>query len=261
MPLTLLDSREFAALMAPLGPFEPAPHLAVAVSGGADSMALAWLARAWAAERGGRATALVVDHGLRAESAAEAAATLARLAGMGLATEAIVLHGLAHGPGLAERARAARHAALSDAAMRLGALHLLFGHHAADQAETVAMRLLAGSGAAGLAGMAALVETAALRMLRPLLDVGPGRLRATLAAAAVAWVEDPSRRRVDHEQVDGLVGESPSPIDLPAGCFLAGRCARAEAACQAERQDLRVLADGRGLRCGRAVALPRQDAA
>ena len=63
---------EFAALMAPLGPFEPSPVLAVATSGGADSMALALLASAWARRRGGHVVALTVDHGLRPGSRAEA---------------------------------------------------------------------------------------------------------------------------------------------------------------------------------------------
>jgi tRNA(Ile)-lysidine synthase len=192
VPLSPLGQGEFAALMAPLGPFEPAPHLAIAVSGGADSLALALLARDWARVRGGRVTALVVDHGLRPESAAEAAATRTRLAALGIAAQLLALPGLGHGPGLAARARAARHAVLAGAAERLGVLHLLFGHHAGDQAETVAMRRLSGSGAAGLASMAALVESEGVRLLRPLLAVAPGRLRAGLLAAGVDWVEDPS---------------------------------------------------------------------
>lgn len=178
--------------MAPLGPFEPAPHLAVAVSGGADSLALALLARDWARERGGAVTALVVDHGLRAASADEAAMTLERLAGQGIAGRVLSLRDLASGPGLAERARAARYAALQQACRAAGILHLLLGHHAGDQAETVAMRLLAGSGPSGLAGMAALVETEAMRLLRPLLRVPPVLLRDRLRAAGLDWVEDPS---------------------------------------------------------------------
>ena len=73
-----------------------------------------------------------------------------------------------------------------------GILHLLLGHHAGDQAETLLIRALGGSGPAGLAGMAPLVETTRLRLLRPLLAMPPARLRATLVAAGVAWVEDPS---------------------------------------------------------------------
>src|SRR5581483_11924045 len=74
-----LTADAFAALMAPLGPFEPAPRLAAAVSGGADSLALALLSNAWVSARGGALLALVVDHGLRPTSAAEAAVTIERL--------------------------------------------------------------------------------------------------------------------------------------------------------------------------------------
>ena len=70
--------------MAPLGPYEPRPHLALAVSGGADSLALTLLARDWASACGGRTTALVVDHALRPASAAEAELTLRRLASLGI---------------------------------------------------------------------------------------------------------------------------------------------------------------------------------
>ena len=180
---------DFTAL---LGPFEPAPHVAVAVSGGADSLALALLADGWARARGGRVTALVVDHGLRAASAGEAEITVRRLGSRGISARVLTLCGLDHGPGMAARARVARHAVLAAACAEAGIVHLLFGHHAGDQAETVAMRLLGRSGPAGLAGMAALRETAGVRMLRPLLAVAPGCLRATVRAAGLDWIEDPS---------------------------------------------------------------------
>jgi tRNA(Ile)-lysidine synthase len=190
--MAALAPAEFAALMAPLGPFEPAPHLALTVSGGADSTALALLARDWCRARGGRVTALVADHGLRPASAAEADLTIARLAGLGITARLLRLEGLRRGPGLAARARQARHAALEAECAALGVLHLLLGHHAADQAETIAIRQLDHSGPAGLAGMAALVETGNVRRLRPLLAVPPGRLRDTLRQAGMEWVEDPS---------------------------------------------------------------------
>ena len=81
---------------------------------------------------------------------------------------------------------------LEAACAHAGILHLLLGHHAGDQAETLLIRSLGGSGPAGLAGMAPLVETTRLRLLRPLLAVAPARLRATLVSAGVAWIEDPS---------------------------------------------------------------------
>ena len=178
--------------MTALGPFEPAPQIAAGVSGGADSMALALLADAWARERGGSLLALIADHGLRAESGGEAASAAARLGSLGIAAKVLKIEGLARGPALAERARSARFAVLEAACAHAEILHLLLGHHAGDQAETLLIRSLGGSGPTGLAGMAPLVETTRLRLLRPLLAVAPARLRATLASAGVAWIEDPS---------------------------------------------------------------------
>lgn len=183
---------EFAAVMARLGPFEPEPRLAVALSGGADSTALLLLATAWACDRGGRVAALIVDHGLRPEAAAEASAAAAAASTLGAVPSILRLTELAPGPGLAHRARDARYAALSDACAACGIVHLLLGHHAADQAETVLVRSLGQSGPEGMAGMAALVERDGTRILRPLLGVAPGRLRATLRAAGFGWSEDPS---------------------------------------------------------------------
>jgi tRNA(Ile)-lysidine synthase len=190
----LVTDAAFAAAMAWLGPFEPAPLLAVGVSGGADSLALVMLADAWARARGGSVVGLVVDHGLRAEAADEARATERLLAGHGIAARVLRLTGLAHGPALAERARTARYQALIAGCEAVGALHLLVGHHAADQAETVAFRALRGSFSAGLAGMAGLVELPTVRLLRPLLGMQPGALRAVLRARGIEWVEDPSNR-------------------------------------------------------------------
>lgn len=194
--LAALGAAEFAALMSPLGPFEPCPRLAVAVSGGADSMALALLADGWARARGGSVLGLIVDHGVRAESAGEAEAARHTLAERAIAARVLRATGLGHGPALAARARAARYELLRAACAEAGIVHLLIGHHAADQAETVILRALARSGPAGLAGMAALSEEAGLRFLRPLLPVPPARLRATLAALSVVWAEDPSN--ADH---------------------------------------------------------------
>jgi tRNA(Ile)-lysidine synthase len=190
----LVTDAAFAAAMTRLGPFEPTPLLAIAVSGGADSLALAVLADAWARSRGGATIALVVDHGLRAAAADEALATERLLTGRGIAVRTLRLTGLEHGSALAERARIARYAALIAASEAAGALHLLLGHHMADQTETVALRVLRGSFSAGLAGMAGLVELPTTRLLRPLLGFPPGALRALLRAKDMDWIEDPSNR-------------------------------------------------------------------
>ena len=187
-----LDQAGFAARLTALGPFEPHPRLAAGVSGGPDSSALALLAARFARDRGGSLMALIVDHGLRPDSATEAAETRARLAEFGIPARILPLAGLARGPGLAARARAARLDALTEVCRTAGLLHLLLGHHAEDQAETCLMRRLAGSGAAGLAGMSALREVNATRILRPLLTVRRAALRAICQHAGLPFVIDPS---------------------------------------------------------------------
>lgn len=232
-----IDAAQFAALLDPLGPFEPSPRVAVAVSGGADSMALCLLAQGWTAARGGGVLALICDHGLRAGSAAEAAVTQARLTALGIDSEILPITGLAPGPALAERARAARYDILETACAGRGIVHLLLGHHAADQAETVLLRLLHASGPAGLAAMAALVERPQLRLLRPLLTVAPARLRASLVAAGIAWVEDPTNADPAYERARlRLLRRDP---------FGDGVATRALAAAAAARGVTRMAADSR----------------
>lgn len=177
--------------MARLGPWDESRRVAVAVSGGADSLALALLARDW-----GDPQALIVDHGLRAGSAAEAEGARAALQSRGIAARILRLDGLSPGSGLPARARGARYAALSAACRAAGLVDLLLGHHAGDQAETVLMRQRRGSRPAGLAGMAAVTEADDIRLLRPLLAFDPARLRATVAAAGLVPAEDPTNTDV-----------------------------------------------------------------
>lgn len=181
-----------------LGPFGPAPRIAVGVSGGADSSALAVLADAWARARGGAILALVVDHGLRLESSSESTDTMARLQARGIPARRLALDPAPSGPDISAVARAARHAALHDACREAGILFLALAHSRADQAETLLWRRLRGSLAAGLAGMAARREVDDLVVLRPLLGFSPAALRATCRAAGLAWVEDPTNRALRH---------------------------------------------------------------
>ena len=197
MPHGPVAEAEFASLLDRLGPFEPRPCLAVAVSGGADSLALCLLAHRWAEGRGGQVVAFTCDHGLRDGSSEEARQVAADLQARGIKT-AILTLAVPPGPGLAMRARRARYAALERECRDRGILHLLLGHHAADQAETVAMRLLRGSGPAGLSGMAAVSEGRDVRTLRPLLAVAPARLRDTAAAFGAVWLEDPTNADARH---------------------------------------------------------------
>lgn len=206
-----LDAAAFARLMAPFEPFERAAVVAVAVSGGRDSLALALLAHEWAARRDGRIVGLIVDHALRPESAAEAATTAALLGRHGCDAEILRWSEAKPRTGLQEAARGARYRLLREACRRRGILHLLVAHHADDQDETVAMRAARQSGPDGLAGMSGAVELPEMRLLRPLLGVARSRLTATLRARSVPWIDDPSNADPRFERARLRAGHRPTP--------------------------------------------------
>ncbi|WP_431854192.1 tRNA lysidine(34) synthetase TilS [Azospirillum sp.] len=189
-----VTAQDFAARMARLGGFEPAPRLAVGVSGGADSLALALLAQGWAAGQGGSVLALTVDHGLRPESAAETARVAAWMAARGIAHATLRWEGEKPASGIQAAARDARHRLLAERCRAEGILHLALAHHADDQAETLLLRLARGSGIDGLAGMAPVRWDPHVRVLRPLLDLPHAALVATCRAQDQEWIEDPSNR-------------------------------------------------------------------
>ena len=190
----------FADRMAALGPFETDPHLAVAVSGGSDSMALVLLADAWAREHGGRVTALTVDHGLRADAAREARQVADWLAALGIDHHILRWRGPKPQAAIQARARDARYRLLDDWCAGAGALHLLVGHTQDDQAETLMMRLRRGSGPDGLAAMGRERMLHHCRLLRPLLDLPRQALRDFLSTRGQGWLDDPSNRDTRFER-------------------------------------------------------------
>jgi len=224
-------------------PFEPKPHMAVAVSGGADSLALAVLLQRWARARGGAVTALTVDHGLRQDAAVEAAWVGRSLGGQGLAHHILRWRGAKPTANVQAAARSARYALLNDWCARCGVLHLALGHQLEDQAETFLLRLGRGSGLDGLAAMPAVTATRDMRLLRPLLGVPRARLEATLRRRGLSWIEDPSNRDPAHARVrlralqPKLTEEGLTPRRLAA---TADRLGRARAAL--ERTTAVVLA-------------------
>ena len=189
-----VDDRLFAELMATFEPFERKPLLAVAVSGGGDSMALCLLADAWARRRGGSVVALTVDHGLRPESGAEGETVGGWMATRGIDHHVLSWRGSKPRSAIQATARAARYDLLAGWCRQAGVLHLLLGHQLEDQTETFLMRLNRGSGVDGLASMASVTEGAGVRLLRPLLGVPRDRLQATLTRRGQGWLDDPSNR-------------------------------------------------------------------
>lgn len=175
------------------------PALVLAVSGGPDSTALLLLAARWrdACEKSPKLVAVTVDHGLRKESKAEAAAVAVLARKLSIAHRTVRWTGRKPKTGVQQAARAARYRLLAAAARRAGAAHILTAHTLDDQAETVLIRMARGSGIAGLGGMSRLsavpgYET--LTLVRPLLGTGKARLIATLKAAKISFVDDPSNR-------------------------------------------------------------------
>lgn len=167
--------------------------IALAVSGGADSLALMLLARRWQAAGSPRPRIIVltVDHQLRPSSADEARMVAARADECGFAHRILAWTDPKPANGIEEAAREARYRLLRSAAIEEGATDVLTAHHRDDQAETVLMRLGGGSGLAGLRGMRpvrALDGEIVLR--RPLLAVPKARLRSLVDEAGWQAAED-----------------------------------------------------------------------
>ncbi|MDP9126762.1 MAG: tRNA lysidine(34) synthetase TilS, partial [Pseudomonadota bacterium] len=188
-----LTADAFAALMDAFAPFPPERRLAVAVSGGPDSMALAFCLRRWTATAT-TPLAFIVDHALRPGSAAEAETTRQRLQTIGMRAEILRWE---HDPILTKihvAARQARYELLGDASRRHGITDLLLAHHVEDQAETVLMRLAKGSGVDGLAGMRVQTRREGINLLRPLLNVPKARLIALCRDVALEFIDDTSNQ-------------------------------------------------------------------
>ncbi|MGV7207155.1 tRNA lysidine(34) synthetase TilS [Oxalobacteraceae bacterium A2-2] len=172
--------------------------LAIALSGGLDSSALLHLAQAYAAGRGLRLYAFHVHHGLSPNADAWLAHCEQACAALGVAFEArrVQLH--KDGSGTEAAARKARYAALGEMCRAHGVPLLLTAHHQDDQAETVLLQLLRGSGTAGLSGMdtantaPGLLGDATLMMARPLLSASRRQLEEYVAEHGIAHIHDES---------------------------------------------------------------------
>lgn len=191
--------------------------LAVALSGGSDSLALLHLVCDWRAAQGRdvKVVALTVDHGLRAESAAEAAQVAAWCAALGVAQETLVWRGAKPTSAIQARARAARYALMLDWCRSHGVGLLLTGHTADDQAETVAMRQRRSGTALSLAAIWRERRMGGVRVVRPLLGWRRAELQSLLRVRGQAWLDDPANRQERFERVRlrrALAGDDPAAL-------------------------------------------------
>jgi tRNA(Ile)-lysidine synthase len=155
------------------------------------------LAAGWLKDRShplSRGSVLTVDHGLRPGSADEAKAAAEMAARAGFGAHVLTWRGPRPRANVEDSARQARYRLLGDWCRAHGVRTIVLAHTRDDQAETVLLRLAAGSGPHGLAGMAPVQDGADFRLVRPLLDVARARLRTTLQARKQDWIEDPSNR-------------------------------------------------------------------
>ncbi len=258
--MDLLDALEtFFRDEAPLAPGE---GVLVAFSGGPDSTALLWGMTRLAAERGIRLAAAHLDHAMDAGSGAraEAAARIAGRLGVPLVRERADVRAGFPGESPEAAGRRARYAFLERTRAALGARWIATAHHRDDQAETVLLRLLFGSGVEGLAG----IRPVHGAVVRPLLRLPRTALLAAVEAAGLECVDDPTNRslavprnRVRHRLLPALEEDDP---ELPARLARLGDRARSatRAIDRALGERLAVVPAERGIAVGRAAveALP-----
>ena len=190
MTAQTLDQQFAGAMGDMLGPGFP-DTLGLAVSGGGDSMAMLALAHGWARVWGVGLRIVTVDHGLRPESATEAAMVATECAALGHPHEIVKWRGWDGQGNLQDAARRARLALIGG--WRGDLRHVLMGHTRDDLAETFLMRVQRGSGVDGLAAMAPLRDVPqGFAIVRPLLGMRRADLRHYLRTLQMPWVDDPS---------------------------------------------------------------------
>ncbi len=210
-------------------------HIALAISGGSDSMALLRLVVQWAKEPL-KISVLTVDHGLRLEAAAEAAKVAAWCDRLALDHHTLHWEGVKPKTGLQAKARVARYDLMSNWCKANEVDYLLTGHTLDDQAETVLMRQARTDTAESLAGIWQTADWAGVKLFRPLLGQSRADLRAYLKSVDQTWIDDPSnldtrfeRVRVRHSLADETKPDQ-RKMELADIADRAGREARALAA-------------------------------
>ncbi len=182
-------------------PSQNATHIAVAVSGGSDSMALCLLLNEWAETHQLKLTAITIDHQLRAESKSEAKQVHQWLTERGIHHETLIWNHLTLTSNVQEKAREARYALLINYCKLHHIEHLWLGHHAQDQWETFFMRLSHSSGLKGLSGILPHTHRDDINIYRPFLNVDPETLKDYLRSQHQPWIEDPSNQQQKYERI------------------------------------------------------------
>lgn len=239
----------------------PAAGYCVAFSGGLDSLVLLHALHALGRARGTELRAIHIDHGLHPRSGEWAQHCAGFGRGLGVPVD-IVTVSAAPGPGESPEAaaREARYAALCEHLRENETL--LTAHHLDDQAETLLLQLLRGTGPAGLAAMPPSQPFGAGSLSRPLLGFPRAALRAYARAHALAWIEDPSNAEWHYDRNFLRHAVLPRVAERwPAFADTLGRAARHQADAAELLEDLaafdlkRVATEGHALSVSRLQAL------
>ncbi len=242
------------------GVLDSGDRVLVAVSAGRDSTALAAVLAGLAEPLGLTLVLGHVDHGWRGAEAARsdraAVEGLGRRLGLPVRFAGPPPEDVPH---TEDAARRFRYRALGAMAREEGLTTIATGHHAGDQAETLLMRLLRGSGPIGLAGIPAArpLEPGGLTVVRPLLAVEPDALEAFLRARGIDWIEDPSNRDLSRDRAAVRARLAARPASRRS---LAALAARLRGRLEARRARLMASAATHFVHHARAaaVAMPRE---
>jgi tRNA(Ile)-lysidine synthase len=246
---------------------EPLAALAVALSGGLDSSVLLHLAHAYAREHGLKLYAFHVHHGLSPNADAWLAHCDHACTELGVPFDHRRITISKSGSGTEAAARKLRYAALGEMCRTHGVTLMLTAHHLDDQAETVLLQLLRGSGPAGLSGMDAANQAASLLgnpdlvMARPLLPVSRAELEEYAREHAIAWVDDESN--TDPRYARNALRHQVMPMLAQAFPGFQQRFARSAAHAQSAQrlltelaeQDMHACLDGASIDIARLRAL------
>ncbi|MFL1780736.1 tRNA lysidine(34) synthetase TilS [Candidatus Hepatincolaceae symbiont of Richtersius coronifer] len=197
----LLNDHNFSKILSALTIFPKSPKLAVAVSGGSDSITLAIYCARWVTKFGGEVTALIVDHQMREESTLEAKFVKELLKDYNIRSVILTREKLNLTSAIQSKAREDRYRLLEQYCQKYHIPYLLLAHHLDDQIETLIMREEKGVNIIGNSGMAAKLIKEQVIILRPFLQLSKAHIRDKLQKLGGKWVEDPSNQNDKYKRV------------------------------------------------------------
>ncbi|MCT4634807.1 MAG: tRNA lysidine(34) synthetase TilS [Rickettsiales bacterium] len=190
-------------------------QVAVAVSGGSDSVALCILLNRFVKEYGGELHCLTIDHQLRSDSLSEAIKVGEILKKRGVNHQIISWKGKKPKSNIQEEARLARYSLLTEYCHKNNISYLATGHQKNDQAENFIIRLDHGSGVYGLSGIPRIGEFNKIKIIRPLLNFTKQELQEFLVSQNIKWIEDPSNHneKFTRVKIRNILKQYPEWID------------------------------------------------